>query len=194
LDLDGPYLLASYTYKCTSCGKKSLCSDPCALAHLGYDRACTYDFILTHRLGVSRHLVTSLLWSITSGMSFSGVYRYFFFFFCFCRISLPFNPSSFIPLQDIEAQSQRCTMRPTTSNDVPILDIVHAVSNVIVRIATKTTYFHVYNGFLRSLNSNHFIRSGPVGSMATTVSFHHDSIYETCSWHQHRVTHIFLTI
>ena len=49
MDFDSPYLLASYTYKCRTCSKTSMCSDPRSLAFLGYDRAQTFDFHLTHR-------------------------------------------------------------------------------------------------------------------------------------------------
>jgi len=73
-DLDGPYLLVSYTYLCMNptCGRKNMCSDPRSLAFLGYDRASQYDFFLTSKSGVSRRLLTSLKCAITGGMSFTG--------------------------------------------------------------------------------------------------------------------------
>jgi hypothetical protein len=59
MDFDSPYLLASYTYKCLTCSKTSMCSDPRSLAFLGYDRAQTYDFYLTHRFVL--YIIYSLL-------------------------------------------------------------------------------------------------------------------------------------
>ena len=72
MDFDTPYLMASYTYKCRMCRKISMCSDPRSLAFLGYDRAQTYDFCLSHRfvlyiifsiLVLSHHHLTSSVFS-----------------------------------------------------------------------------------------------------------------------------------
>jgi hypothetical protein len=74
MDFDAPYILCSYTYLCNDpdCGKKSMCSDPRSLAFLGFDVSQAHDFVLSHRSGMSRRMLTSLQWSITQGMSFSG--------------------------------------------------------------------------------------------------------------------------
>jgi hypothetical protein len=72
LDIEEPYLLCSYTYRCNDCEKVNMCSDPRALAALGYDRAQAHDFVPSHRTGMSRRLLTSLSSSITGGMSFSS--------------------------------------------------------------------------------------------------------------------------
>ncbi len=72
LDHDEPYLLCSYTYTCNDCMKVCMCSDPRALAFLGFDRGQTQDFVLSHRSGISRSLLSYLQWAVTGGMSFSG--------------------------------------------------------------------------------------------------------------------------
>ena len=73
LDMTGPYLLASWTYACKDCGKATMrCSDPRSLRCLGFDRHLVYDFVLSHRWGMSQSMLTNLRGSIVRGMTFSG--------------------------------------------------------------------------------------------------------------------------